>query len=79
MRKLLLLSYLLFFNTVVFSQKEKIDFKLFSFEEGLSHRNAFKIQQDPYGYLWIATINGLNKYDGNRFTHFSNFLVQASE
>jgi class 3 adenylate cyclase/ligand-binding sensor domain-containing protein len=72
MRNLLLLLSLLFFTTTVFSQKGKIDFKLFSFEEGLSHRNAFKIQQDPYGYIWIVTINGLNKYDGNRFTHFSN-------
>jgi class 3 adenylate cyclase/ligand-binding sensor domain-containing protein len=68
----LLLLFSLFFSTAVFSQKEKIDFKLFSFEEGLSHRNAFKIQQDPYGYIWVATINGLNKYDGTRFTHFNN-------
>jgi len=49
-----------------------MEFKLYSFEEGLSHRNAFKIQQDPYGFIWIATVNGLNKFDGVRFTHFSN-------
>ena len=72
MRNLLLIFSLLFLSTTVFSQKEKIDFKLYSFEEGLSHRNAFKIQQDPYGFIWVATINGLNKYDGVRFTHFSN-------
>jgi len=70
--RILFLIYFLLFATSVFSQKEKIEFKLFSFEEGLSHRNAFKIQQDPYGYIWVATINGLNKYDGTRFTHFSN-------
>ncbi|MEM6964220.1 MAG: hypothetical protein AAF573_05595, partial [Bacteroidota bacterium] len=56
----------------VFSQKEKIGFRLYSFEEGLSHRNTFKIQQDPHGFIWIATINGLNKYDGTRFVHYSN-------
>ena len=71
MRKLVFI-YFLFFATTIFSQKDKIEFKLFSFEEGLSHRNAFKIQQDPHGYIWIATVNGLNKYDGIRFTHFSN-------
>ena len=63
---------LLFFSIHVFSQNEKVVFKLFSFEEGLSHRNTFKIQQDEEGYIWIATINGLNKYDGVNFTHFSN-------
>ena len=26
------------------------------------------ICQDKYGYIWIATENGLNKYDGYRFT-----------
>ena len=63
---------LLFFSFSIFSQNEKVAFKLFSFEDGLSHRNAFKIQQDQEGYIWIATINGLNKYDGKKFTHFSN-------
>ena len=33
---------------------------------------SFKIQQDPYGFIWVATVNGLNKFDGIRFTHFSN-------
>ena len=63
---------LLLFSISIFSQNEKVAFKLFSFEDGLSHRNAFKIQQDQEGYIWIATINGLNKYDGIKFTHFSN-------
>ena len=29
------------------------------------------ICQDKYGYIWIATENGLNKYDGYRFTTYS--------
>ena len=28
------------------------------------------ICQDKYGYIWIATENGLNKYDGYRFTTY---------
>ena len=28
------------------------------------------ICQDKYGYIWIATDNGLNKYDGYRFTTY---------
>ena len=26
--------------------------------------------QDQYGYIWIATENGLNKFDGYRFTTY---------
>jgi class 3 adenylate cyclase/ligand-binding sensor domain-containing protein len=46
--------------------------KVFGFEEGLSHRNVFKINQDSAGYLWIGTINGLNKYDGKKFTKYAS-------
>ncbi|MEE3417416.1 MAG: two-component regulator propeller domain-containing protein, partial [Prevotella sp.] len=26
--------------------------------------------QDKYGYIWVATENGLNKFDGYRFTQY---------
>lgn len=32
--------------------------------EGLSHNTVYCILQDRYGYIWIGTNNGLNKYDG---------------
>ena len=28
------------------------------------------ISQDKYGYIWIGTENGLNKFDGYRFTNY---------
>ena len=28
------------------------------------------ICQDSYGFIWIATENGLNKFDGYRFTTY---------
>ena len=33
-------------------------------EEGLSHNRVTSIIQDKNGYLWFATLNGVNKYDG---------------
>ncbi|WP_426671303.1 two-component regulator propeller domain-containing protein [Mucilaginibacter sp. McL0603] len=30
------------------------------------------ITQDPQGYLWMATDNGLNKYDGHQYTIYRN-------
>lgn len=45
------------------------DIEVYQFEDGLSHRNVFSLAQDPAGYLWLATINGLNRFDGYDF-HF---------
>lgn len=28
------------------------------------------VGQDRYGYIWVGTENGLNKFDGYRFTHY---------
>ena len=36
-------------------------------EEGLSHRWVNQIIQDRNGYLWVATADGLNRYDGHEF------------
>ena len=30
------------------------------------------IYQDAKGYIWVATENGLNKYDGAKFTNYKN-------
>ncbi|WP_106829955.1 hybrid sensor histidine kinase/response regulator transcription factor [Parabacteroides pacaensis] len=38
--------------------------------EGLSNTNILGIAQDKRGFLWIATEEGLNKFDGTRFTNY---------
>lgn len=35
--------------------------------EGLSHNNVKAILRDSYGFLWVGTESGLNKYDGYEF------------
>jgi signal transduction histidine kinase/ligand-binding sensor domain-containing protein/DNA-binding response OmpR family regulator len=39
-------------------------------EDGLSHPEVYDILKDSTGYLWIATADGLNRYDGNTFEIF---------
>ncbi|TDS11828.1 hybrid sensor histidine kinase/response regulator transcription factor [Sphingobacterium paludis] len=39
-----------------------------STEDGLSHSTVYDIAQDRLGNMWFATADGLNKYDGYRFT-----------
>ena len=36
-------------------------------EQGLSNNYVLSITQDKQGFLWFATEEGLNKFDGTRF------------
>lgn len=39
--------------------------------DGLSNNYVTSVIQDDLGFKWIATENGLNKYDGNQFSVFT--------
>lgn len=54
------------------AQEESVEIEVYDFGDGLSHRNVFKILQDEEGFIWMATINGLNRFDGYDFTTFSS-------
>ncbi len=41
-----------------------------SVEDGLSNPIVTDIRQDKRGFLWIATLNGLNRYDGSGMVQF---------
>ncbi|MEL6823688.1 MAG: two-component regulator propeller domain-containing protein, partial [Calditrichota bacterium] len=47
-----------------------IHFDRFSLEDGLSHIKIKDVAQDADGFLWFATPDGLNRYDGYSFTRF---------
>jgi serine phosphatase RsbU (regulator of sigma subunit)/ligand-binding sensor domain-containing protein len=64
-RIILLIILLSFIN--LFAQKE-ISFDRISLLEGLSNPTILKVMQDQFGYIWIGTNDGLNKYDGYQFS-----------
>ncbi|MCG8576224.1 MAG: hypothetical protein MI810_15140 [Flavobacteriales bacterium] len=68
---LILLSFLLF-STASLSQQKSIKFDKLSIEDGLSQSSVSAILQDRYGFIWIATQDGLNRYDGYEFKTFKN-------
>jgi ligand-binding sensor domain-containing protein/signal transduction histidine kinase len=41
-------------------------------EKGLSNNSVTSIFKDHYGYMWIGTYDGLNRYDGQKFRIFRN-------
>ncbi|MBP5338651.1 MAG: helix-turn-helix domain-containing protein [Prevotella sp.] len=42
----------------------------YSTEDGLASNSIAQIKQDGYGYLWIATWNGLSRFDGYNFYNY---------
>ncbi len=42
--------------------------------DGLLHNDVLSIAQDGKGFIWVATPNGLQRYDGARFTYYSEML-----
>ena len=53
------------------SPAQKLIFKTYTVENGLVANPVRKFYQDNKGFLWIATREGLSKYDGYKFTNFT--------
>ena len=54
------------------AQQKSIKFDTYTIENGLSQSQVTSIQQDQFGYIWIATQDGLNRFDGYNFDIFKN-------
>ena len=76
--RLLILSVWLTPIYVLFSQSQVI-LRQLSVKEGLSQNRVISITQDSIGYLWIATQDGLNRYDGRQFTVFPYTFVDITK
>ncbi|QLE85052.1 EAL domain-containing protein [Shewanella sp. Scap07] len=44
----------------------------FSVPQGLSQSTVTSIVEDEQGYVWIGTLNGLNRFDGKSFTRIKS-------
>ena len=65
------LSFLLL-SFGVYSQTNKYRLNNLSTVDGLSQSSVIAIHQDAIGQMWFGTRDGLNKYDGSRFTVYRN-------
>ncbi|MDJ0837880.1 MAG: two-component regulator propeller domain-containing protein [Acidobacteriota bacterium] len=49
------------------AQEPYVHWDKLGLDQGLSQSNVYDIAQDEPGFLWFATQDGLNRYDGKRF------------
>ncbi|MBK7939879.1 MAG: hypothetical protein IPJ82_23590 [Lewinellaceae bacterium] len=48
----------------------RVEVENYSIEQGLSNRNVNYFAGDKQGFLWIATFDGLNRFDGYDFLNY---------
>ncbi|WP_400073748.1 two-component regulator propeller domain-containing protein [Zobellia russellii] len=61
--------FTLLFSLVLNAQTETY-FQHLDNNDGLSQNDVVALYQDSYGYIWIGTDDGLNRYDGRNFRKF---------
>jgi len=54
------------------AQSQDLNFNFISTDKGLSQNTIHCILQDREGFMWFATEDGLDRYDGYNFTVFKN-------
>lgn len=72
LKKNYLIIFLFLICSAVLLPQKKYNFEHISIPEGLSNNHVNCITQDNYGFLWIATADGLNRYDGYNFKIYKN-------
>ena len=71
-RFIILLGLLLLFLGVKAQNIGHFYFSNLGLKDGLSQISVVKMLQDSKGFMWFATRNGLNRYDGTEFTVYKH-------
>lgn len=73
-----ILICLLTFWVGTLSASPYFSFKKYQVEDGLSHNTVWCALQDSYGFIWLGTSDGLNRYDGSGNKVYRNALNNKS-
>ena len=63
-------AFLFLFLTIVGNAQYNAVFEHLSTEDGLSHGSVSNMLKDSRGFMWFATWDGINRYDGHAFKIF---------
>lgn len=70
-----LLFFLITVNSHFFAQTTSS--KWYNMDNGLPQNSIKDIIKDKYGFIWLATENGIVKYDGNKFEVYNDFPTKT--
>src|SRR4030067_1439370 len=76
--KNIFISIVLIYPGFLLPQNQKVNFNSLSIEQGLSQNMIRYILQDSKGFMWFATWDGLNRYDGYEFKVYKNINNDSS-
>lgn len=62
---------------VAMTAHEKFDTYRLTTHDGLSSNTVFDIWQDPKGFMWFATKNGISRYDSYSMVNFTRYFNAA--
>lgn len=73
MKTIIIICILFIFTDSVLASKtneQEFYFESFSTQNGLTQNSGYACVQDNYGYIWLATQDGLCRYDGLNFKKY---------
>ncbi|WP_194975145.1 hybrid sensor histidine kinase/response regulator transcription factor [Aquiflexum lacus] len=73
-----LIAIILILAIPVFGQTE-LSFRQLSVNDGLSQNSVVSVTQDVDGFLWIATQEGLNRFDGIEFKIYNKKFADITQ
>lgn len=84
--KTLIFIFFFFFLTINYSIAQptrnsiidQYNFSHITIENGISHNYVDDIYSDKKGFIWIATPNGLSRFDGYEFIHYNIYSHPTS-
>lgn len=77
-RESIIVLFVFLFAVIKSVMGEEYSVRFFDDSDGLSHWHISQILQDSTGMIWVATWNGLNRFDGYHFVTFKPELDDAT-
>ncbi len=65
--KYIILIFILIFSEYTYAQNKTLNIQHYKISDGLSQNYTTDVTQDKFGYIWIGTQDGLNRFDGYEF------------
>ncbi len=66
----LLLTFFILGQSIATERNVLLAINSYSVPEGLTQTTVTSLVEDAEGFIWVGTLNGLNRFDGEEFEHY---------